>query len=183
MGLGFTWGKTSLSFPLIAYILVSVSTGLYLIKYMYLLNKPISAMIVMILLILVFIFFGKRWFQYGQLKGTTGWVQMNAGTNDQTTITLAAQCAGSGVSPGTVQTNWPPVVNVCPDFMTLNSSNICVDINKLYGDGTFNLNTTNSPTTQCASITTSFPKYLRWEGVVQQEGTCQYGNIGKIPYS
>jgi len=182
MALGFTWGKTSLSFPFIAYILVSVCTGLYLIKYMYMLNKPISAMIVLILLILVFIFFGKRWFQYGQLKGSAAWVQMDAGTSDQTSTALASQCAGS-VSPGTIQTNWPPVVNVCPDFMTLNSSNICVDTNKLYGSGTFTLDTKINPTTQCTSITSNFPKYLRWEGVVQQEGTCQYGNIGKIPYS
>ena len=183
MALGFSWGKTTLSFAFIAYILVSVCTGLYLIKYMYTLNKPISAMIVMILLILVFIFFGKRWFQYGQLKGSSGWVKMNAGTSDQTSATLAAQCSGSGVSPGTIKTSWPPVVNVCPDFMTLNSLNNCVDTNKLYSDGTFTLSTTAAPSTQCSSITASFPKYLRWEGVVQQEGTCQYGNIGKVPYS
>lgn len=65
-------------------------------------------MITLILLILVFVFFGLRWFQDGSVKGSSK----------------------SGV--------WPPIVNMCPDFMiswTDNASkNIyCYDASNVYG--------------------------------------------------
>jgi hypothetical protein len=182
MAVEFSWGETSLSYAFIMYLLVSVSLGLYLIKYMYTLNKPISAMIVLILLILVFTFFGKRWFQYGQLKGTTAWVQANAGVQSGSSGS-ASQCAGTSSTSG--PTSWPPVVNYCPDFMTIDGSGKCVDSNKLYG--TTNLGKTEiakytGNSNVCPSVTDSTKSmYLRWEGVVQAEGSCSPGNIGKLP--
>ena len=131
MAVGFSWGKTPLSYAFIMYILISVSLGLYLVKYMYTLNKQISAMIILILLLLIFLFFGKRWFEYGQLKGTNSWSQVNAAVQSGSTLS-SAECAGASSASGGA-TMWPPVVNYCPDFMTIDSSGQCVDSNKLYG--------------------------------------------------
>lgn len=190
MAVGFSWGNTSLSFAFIIYLLVSVSTVLYLVKYMYTQNKQISAMIVLVLLILVFIFFGRRWFQYGQLKGTSAWTKANALTQSgQTAATASTGQCSDGSSPASKGSSlWPPVVNHCPDFMTVNSAGACVDTNKLYGDGT-TIGTTIIPATttlssaKCTAVTgnSATSKYLRWEGVVQAEGSCNPANIGKAP--
>jgi hypothetical protein len=66
----------------------------------------------MLLLIAIFVFYGLRWFQGTTLKGSTGTGQA-----------------------------WPPIVNLCPDFMvgapgTDSAGNkrvYCVDINDIYG--------------------------------------------------
>lgn len=183
MAIGFSWGTTKLSYPFIMYILVSVCLGLYLVKYMYTLNKEISAMIVFVLLILTFLFFGKRWFQYGQLKGTSAWTQMNSAIQSGSASATAEQCGG--VSSASVPTSWPPVVNYCPDFMTIDGSGKCVDSNKLYGTtslGQTQIAKYTGNTNVCSSVTDPAKSmYLRWEGVVQAEGSCSPGNIGKKP--
>ena len=187
MAIGFRWGNTSLSISFIMYILISVCLGLYLIKYMYTLNKSISAMIVLILLILVFIFFGKRWFQHGQLKGSSAWVTANALAQSDQSGSTSGQCAdGSSTSTASI---WPPIVNQCPDFMIIDASGNCVDTNKLYGTGPTNANMGKTTITRysgktnvCSSvIDATKSKYLRWEGVVQTEGSCNPANIGKPP--
>lgn len=186
MALGFSWGNTSLSFAFIIYILVSVSTVLYLVKYMYTLNKPISAMIVLVLLILVFIFFGRRWFQYGQLKGSSAWTQANALSQSGQTTVSTGQCS-DGSSPASKGSSiWPPVVNHCPDFMIVDATGACVDTNKLYGTtdiGNTRISPYTGKTNVCSSVTSNAvtSKYLRWEGVVQAEGSCDPANIGKPP--
>lgn len=184
MAIGFRWGNTSLSYSFIMYILVSVCLGLYLIKYMYSLNKSISAMIVLILLILVFIFFGKRWFQHGQLKGSSAWVTANALAQSDQSGSPSGQCAdGSSTTTASI---WPPIVNHCPDFMIIDATGKCVDTNKLYGSGTA-LGTTiiqtyKGNTDVCSSVIDPAKSiYLRWEGVVQTEGSCNKANIGKPP--
>ena len=189
MALTFTWGTTKISISLIIYLLISVSLGLYLVKYMYTLNKVISAMIVFILLILIFVFFGRRWFQYGQLKGTKDWTLANAAAlSDQiTTVANNDACRETETQPAGL---WPPVVNYCPDFMTIDSSGNCVDtVNKLYGSGTSigtsmitkYAGTSNVCPSVAATPTNPANLYLRWEGVVQAEGSCNPGNIGKAP--
>ena len=190
MALGFSWGNTSLSFSFIIYILVSVCTVLYLVKYMYTLNKQISAMIVLILLILVFIFFGRRWFQYGQLKGSTAWVQANAAQSGQVSTTASGQCSDGSAATTTKPSMWPPVINKCPDFMTLDATGACVDTKRLYGNNTSLGLTTiavgnvgKATDATCSSVTGNETnnKYLRWEGVVDTEGSCKKVNIGKPP--
>jgi hypothetical protein len=158
---------------------------------MYTQGKQISGMIVLVLLILVFIFFGKRWFQYGQLKGSSAWVTANALAQSGQTSTPSGQCSdGSSAISGV--SVWPPVVNHCPDFMTLDKLNTCVDSNKLYGTGTLGTTTIqpykvpialSTAKTMCSTISPSTPSdtYLRWEGVVETEGTCIAENIGKKP--
>jgi len=183
MAISFSWGNVSLSYAFIMYILISVCLGMYLVKYMYTLNKQISALIVMILLILVFVFFGKRWFQYGQLKGSAEWTKANALAQSGSAASVAAQCGDTPAS-GTSLTVWPPVVNHCPDFMTIDGGGACVDSNKMYGPNASTGNTTfkyTGTTNVCNSVTGANSQYLRWEGVVQAEGSCNPGNIGKPP--
>jgi hypothetical protein len=66
-------------------------------------------MILLILLILIFIFYGLRWFPDGNLNGTKPPVKA-----------------------------WPPIVNMCPDFMVswkdLDTGKLyCYDANNVYG--------------------------------------------------
>jgi hypothetical protein len=86
------YNGSSISWAFILYIVVSVTLGLQSIKYYYGKGQPIAAMSLLVLLILVFIFYQLRWFTNFQLKGTTA---------------AAATTGGS----------WPPIVNMCPDFM------------------------------------------------------------------
>jgi len=186
MAFGLSWGNTTLSFAFVIYILVSVSLGLFLMKFMYTLNKPISAMIVLILLLLIFFFFGKRWFQYGQLKGTTAWTQANALTQSGSTATpTTGQCSDGAAARLNTPSVWPPVVNYCPDFMIVDASGNCIDKNKLYGEpsslGTTTISTYTGNKNVCSSVTGPASKYLRWEGVIQEEGACNPENIGKPP--
>jgi hypothetical protein len=198
--MGFTWGSVTISNALIIYIVLSVCQGLYIAKYMYMQNKPVSAMITVVLLILVFYFFGKRWFQYGQLKGSKAWVIANAvaqsgsspSTKSFSSTGLGAQgqsgspaCAAAAAStpPSTI---WPPIVNHCPDFMVLQQDGSCADTAKLYGTTAIGQTVVPAYKGQkdmCSSVSTDPTKnqYLRWEGVVQAEGSCSPGNIGKSP--
>jgi len=158
---------------------------------MYTQNKPISAMIILVLLVIIFLFFAKRWFEHGQLKGSAGWMQANAVSQSGS----SSQCpdASGATVIATTPTNWPPIINQCPDFMTLNTSNQCVDSKGLYGTGagigTFSFSnaraTAATSKVVCSNIqnptSTNSVAYLRWEGVVQNEGNCIPGNIGRAP--
>jgi hypothetical protein len=195
--MALTWGSTNLSYAFIIYILISITQGLFIAKYMYMQNKPVSALITTVLLILVFYFFGKRWFQYGQLKGTTGWIKANALAQSgsiSTTPISSTGLAGVSKSPSTCNdppstaspSVWPPIINHCPDFMTLQTDRSCKDTAKLYGTTEIGKTVVESYTGHknvCPSVsgTPSKNQYLRWEGVVQAEGSCFPGNIGKPP--
>jgi hypothetical protein len=106
-----------MDFYLVVYILLSIITGVSLYAFLYNRGQNIGAMILFVLLIAVFAFFGLRWFEKGKLKGSV------------------ADPSG----------NWPPIVNICPDFMattkpdsndTNNAGDIfCTDINNIYNLG------------------------------------------------
>lgn len=114
-----------MDFYLVVYILLSIVIGVSLYAFLYNQGQNIGAMIVFVLLIAVFAFFGLRWFKNGKLKGSV-------------------------VDPSG---NWPPIVNVCPDFMASvkvtttdpnNSGDImCQDVNNIYNLG----NTPSGPYT------------------------------------
>jgi len=97
-----------MDFWVIAYILLCVCLGGGIVTILMRRQQTIASMLVLVLLILVFIFFGLRWFPGGNLNGT---------------------------KPAKVP--WPPIVNMCPDFMvtwTAAADNkvYCYDANNVY---------------------------------------------------
>jgi hypothetical protein len=161
-----------MDFWVILYSLICVVVGAGSASFLYKRGQSMAAMIALVLLILVFVFYGLRWFPGGNLNGT--------------------KPAGGA---------WPPIVNMCPDFMAsfVDSSNkvYCYDAANIYNmksatAGTAGLAAT-SPTINGAaqaayllqnpgatdknplkttlknSATTltqdSNGKYVRWEGV------------------
>jgi hypothetical protein len=77
-----------MDFWVILYSLVCVVVGAGTATFLFKRGQSIASMISLVLLILVFVFYGLRWFPGGNLNGSrpTGGV-------------------------------WPPIVNMCPDFM------------------------------------------------------------------
>ena len=180
----FTWGKTTLSYYFLAYTIISASIGIYMIKYAYELNKPMSAIIIMVLLVLLFVFFGKRWFVNGQLKGTPGAVasQVAAAQLAPSAVGASGQCGET--TPTSAATFWPPIINACPDFMTIDAMGNCADTNFLYGGGSLLFPAKQPPATICTILqapNSAHTKYLRWEGVVEADGVCKAANIGRAP--
>ncbi len=91
-------------------MLISVVVGGFAVSTLYKRGQTIGAMISLVLLILIFVFYGLRWFSGGNLKGTT--------------------------SSGKIA--WPPIVNTCPDFMvswkdSTTNSIYCYDAGNVYG--------------------------------------------------
>ena len=81
-----------MDFWVILYSLVCVVVGAGTASFLFKRGQSIASMIALVLLILVFIFYGLRWFPGGNLNGSKA---------------AAAGAAGA----------WPPIVNMCPDFM------------------------------------------------------------------
>ncbi len=108
-----------MDFTIIVYILLCVVIGGGIVSSFYNEGQKAAAFTALALLILVFVFFGLRWFKDGSFKGT---------------------------KQGTVP--WPPIVNMCPDFLsswTDSNGNIyCYDASNVY-----ELKTNN-----CCSLTT-----------------------------
>lgn len=80
--------KVRMDYWFIAYIVICICVGGGLVAQLYNREQTIGAMVLLVLCIAIFAFFGLRWFQGGELKGSKP----------------AAQ-------------QWPPIVNLCPDFM------------------------------------------------------------------
>jgi hypothetical protein len=101
-------GRKEMDFWLIAYIVVSIIIGTGASGFLYKRQQTVAAILTFILLLLIFIFYGLRWFSGGNLKGS---------------------------QPGTVA--WPPIVNACPDFMisykASDGKTYCYDVNNFYG--------------------------------------------------
>jgi hypothetical protein len=96
-----------MDFWVILYSLICVVVGGGAVSFLYKRNQSIAAMITLVLLLLVFILFGLRWFPGGSLNGS----QPKAGA-------------------------WPPIVNMCPDFMASwkdGAKVYCYDAANLYG--------------------------------------------------
>ena len=144
-----------------------------ILRYLYNANQPIAAMLCLVLLILVFIFFQMRWFQNLQLKGSSKYVA-------QAPSTSSGGCGTSSQNiDASVNANWPPIINICPDYMVTQNGS-CVDPAQLYGNqgGGNGAPGTRIPVgdTNCANY--SLP-YLRWEGVVERQGQCIQSKIRK----
>jgi hypothetical protein len=104
-----------MDFWLIAYIVITIVVGSGLVAFLYKRGQSMGAILLLVLLILVFAFYGLRWFPGGNLNGTQ--------------------------PSGTVA--WPPIVNMCPDFMaswkdSLTKRVYCYDASNTYGLKTYN---------------------------------------------
>ena len=96
-----------MDFWVILYSLICTIVGGGAVAFLYKREQPIGAMLLLVLLILIFIFYGLRWFPKGILNGT-----------------------------GPSSQSWPPIVNMCPDFMvswTNGNQVYCYDSNNVYG--------------------------------------------------
>lgn len=110
---------------MIAYILLCVGVGGFVVSTLYNRQQTIAALVALVLLILVFTFYGLRWFKGGVLKGSE-------------------EKTGS----------WPPIVNMCPDFMVTyknsDGNTYCYDVNN-----TYDARSSTSPTNGFSPITVS----------------------------
>ena len=90
----------------IFYLVISIVIGAGIVNFLYKRGQSIGAIFTMVLLLLIFYFYYLRWF------------------------------SGTGVKGSTQAGAWPPIVNVCPDFMASYKSgnNIyCYDAGDIYG--------------------------------------------------
>jgi hypothetical protein len=170
-----------MDFWVILYSLICIVVGGGFVSMLFNRGQQMGAMTLLVLLILVFLFYGLRWFPGGNLNGTK---------------------TGAVV--------WPPIVNVCPDFMVswtdkLTNKVYCYDAANIYGlqastaapplIGSLTIGTASSQTayllkdptqgsttstlsaaparwplisaltTRSSDVLTTAAKYLRWEGV------------------
>jgi len=91
-----------LNYYVLAYSLLAIIIVFSTLNFLYRSERIFASVIVLILFVLIFVFFGLRWFKTGVL--------------------IAADHQG----------NWPPVINSCPDYLTLykkSDGNLsCIDI-------------------------------------------------------
>jgi hypothetical protein len=124
-----------MDFWVILYSLICVVVGAGSASFLYKRGQSVAAMIALVLLILVFVFYGLRWFPGGSLNGTKP----------------------SGGA-------WPPIVNMCPDFMAsfVDSSNkvYCYDAANIYNMKTATAGTAGLATTSPMIKGTAQPAYL-----------------------
>jgi len=151
-------------------------------------GQPIAAALAMGLLLLTFIFFYLRWFPAADTSGASPG---------------PGGCGSPAASPART-TSFPPIINLCPDFMVVWTDTAknthCVDINNTYDMLQYNgagqtpvvingadsfgypmstLKSYFSNNTASPTITDDAKgKYIRWEGVWDGM-TCISGNIPK----
>ena len=159
---------------LVLYYVVCILIGVNVAGSLHNRGQPIAGIISILLLIMIFIFFGLRWFSTPDSKKDSKCPDPN---NPST----------SGTCP-----TFPPSINLCPDFMVAYTGPagkvLCYDVNNTYEmkkatgallltDQTINgvggqsahtsgLDLVNTITNNQSSITGHLlGKYLRWEGV------------------
>jgi len=95
-----TISSSAINYPLLSYILAVIIVIMTSVSYLYRSERLVAAISVSILFILIFTFFGLRWFKYG----------------------LSATSDYKG--------KFPPVINTCPDYMSVyknGSTTVCID--------------------------------------------------------
>ena len=135
------YNGSPISWSFTVYVFLACIIGFSIVKYFYSRGQQISSIMLLVLLFLIFLFYYLRWFKNFQLKGTA----------DTTPAAPppASSCGSSSKNVG-APSSWPPIVNMCPDFMVTwkdNGGNIyCYDTSNLY-----NLSTA-SPSIQTITI-------------------------------
>jgi len=114
-----------MDFWVILYSLICVVVGAGSASFLYKRGQSLAAMIALVLLILVFVFYGLRWFPGGNLNGT----KPSGGP-------------------------WPPIVNMCPDFM---ASHVDSATNKVYCYDAANIYNMKSATAGTAGLARTSP--------------------------
>jgi hypothetical protein len=92
--------STAINYPLLSYILAVVIVLMTTVSYLYRSERLVAAISIFILFMLIFTFFGLRWFKHG--------------------------LSSTSVYKG----NYPPVINTCPDYMSVyrNGTTVgCID--------------------------------------------------------
>ena len=162
----------TINWYLLTYYILGITIIINIFNYLSDSGRNIAAAITTALLIMVLIFYSYRWFP--------------------TSITPPTICSKSGTPSAAPSCEpWPPIVNMCPDYMVLwkddSGTNYCYDVNDTYSMKTYsgaglttNIRINGAPgqsaykhsdlkklLTTTASIITSDQKgkYLRWEGV------------------
>ena len=90
-------------------------------------NRQIAAGLTLILLLLVFVFYWFRWF--------------NPAPKAPIPVDLQTNCSNNTIPPPSC--DWPPIVNMCPDFMVVwqnetNGNVYCYDMHDVYGLRAYN---------------------------------------------
>jgi len=117
-------GKWKTNFWLIFYYIVCILLAANICTFFWGRGQTLACMAIAPMLLLVFIFFGLRWFP-----------------NDKPIATPTPNCKGE--IPGIVNfPPFPPIVNMCPDFMTgwtdsRNDKVYCYDSNNTYNMKTY----------------------------------------------
>lgn len=172
-GVNETW---EINWYLTLYYVVCILIGVNVVGSLYKRDQPIAAIMSILLLLMIFIFFGLRWFGTPDPKGSSKCPDPN-NTNAQS----GRKCP-----------TFPPSINLCPDFMVAYTEPtgrvLCYDVNNTYemkkasgaalmtgltinGVGgqsahTAGLELVNTIKSSPTTITGDpNGKYLRWEGV------------------
>ena len=121
-----------INYKVIAYVLFVIVTTMSALSYLYRSERIVAAVAVFILFVLIFTFYGIRWFKKG------------------TSITTGNNANGP----------FPPVINTCPDFlsvMTLNrdGKQVCIDTMGVSRNQTI-LNTWRQGTTEATAASNHY---------------------------
>jgi hypothetical protein len=106
---------------LILYYIVCILIAANIAGWLWNRGQTSGAIITLALLLLVFVFFGLRWFNTPDPRAAKA---------------ACAKVSGTGAEPDTVLNPWPPSVNMCPDFMVAYTEStgrlLCYDVNNTY---------------------------------------------------
>lgn len=123
-------GKWKPNYWLIAYYVICILIMANLAAFFWGRGQTISAMAIVPMLLLVFIFFGIRWNWFLE-KAPPGKIEADSA------------CADADGLINSPNTPFPPIVNMCPDFMsawkdTTNDKVYCYDANNTYNMKAYN---------------------------------------------
>jgi hypothetical protein len=132
--LGFSFSITlttrtgkPINWPLISFYVLSTLLLVNICGWLWNTDRQIAAGLTLVLLLLVFTFYWFRWFSPATQAPIPADLQTSCGTDP----TIPPSC------------NWPPIVNMCPDFMVAwqneaSGDVYCYDVHDVYGLRVYN---------------------------------------------
>jgi hypothetical protein len=134
------------NYNLVAYVLFASVMIISMLNLLYRSERIIAAVAILVLFILVFTFFGLRWFKYG--------ITSNSMNKDAT---------------------YPPVINTCPDYMSLTTKSdgttkACIDTVGLgVGGSTSRITTWRTGTTPQTATSDHYFNFIYRPGMSKSE--------------